>query len=119
MYATIKYCLRFLLGARLSKITLGTLTSRTDETILYLPKRVLDYGLYEFSFTVSMDIDLAGNNYSASTKTYVKVIPAPLVADFLKYSPGTRELRVSNQQDLCIQHGEASYNPDNPDDKVS
>jgi len=105
------------------KISLSTITKWTiincssqiqvDQTILttfselYIPARSLPYGTYELKLTVTM---VSVPNLFSSMSAYVKVTPSNIIANLAQF--GTSMITCGHQQDLILDPGTFSVDPD-------
>ncbi|CAF4079743.1 unnamed protein product, partial [Adineta steineri] len=74
---------------------------------LYIPSRTLDYGVYQLTLTVTM-IDLP--NLKSSSSVYVRITATGITANLVQL--GTSMITRGNQQDLLLDPGTFSVDPD-------
>ncbi|UJR18699.1 hypothetical protein I4U23_005606 [Adineta vaga] len=89
-----------------SSSTISTEIS-TSVTELYIPARTLLYGLYEMKLTVTM---INMTNVSSSAVVYVQITSSDIIANLFQY--GTSMITRGNQQDLQLNPGSYSVDPD-------
>ncbi|CAF4145951.1 unnamed protein product, partial [Adineta steineri] len=75
---------------------------------LYIPSRTLAYGIYQLELTVTM-INLPSLIRSSSSSVYVRIIPSTITANLVQL--GTSMITRGNQQDLTLDPGTFSINP--------
>jgi len=74
---------------------------------LYIPARILAYGIYELKLTVTM------TNYrwlTTSSTVYVQIIPSSIIANIVQL--GTSMITSGHDQDLKLDPGTYSVDPD-------
>ncbi|CAF3751894.1 unnamed protein product, partial [Rotaria sp. Silwood1] len=74
---------------------------------LYIPSRTLDYGVYELKLTVTL-VDLP--SLTSSSSAYVRITPSGITANLVQL--GTSLITRGNQQDLLLDPGTFSIDPD-------
>lgn len=79
---------------------------------LYIPPRTLDYGIYAFNLTV---VILDDNNITASEVSYVEVSVSGITANLVPL--GTSMVTHGRQQNLTLDPGSYSADPDREDEK--
>ncbi|CAM4949155.1 unnamed protein product [Rotaria socialis] len=89
-----------------SQILLGS-TIITTLSELYIPEQTLDYGTYQFTLTVRM---AAASQVSSSMSAYVQIIPSNIVVNLIRF--GTTMIKQGYQQDLILDPGSYSIDPD-------
>ncbi len=82
------------------------------ETMLVVAGNSLDYGLYELRFTVTMDALLTGQQFFASSHTYLSVQRSALVAALLPNA--ILQIDVGIAQSLCLSAPNNSFDPAHP-----
>lgn len=84
-------------------------SSSTSTTLseLFLPARVLDYGLYRIQLTVTMRILPI---LSSSMVTYVKIIPSAVMVNLIP--SGSSAITVGRHQRLTLDPSSFSIDPD-------
>lgn len=79
----------------------------TRSNDLYIPSRILSYGLYELKLTVKI---FTSSNLIVSKSAFVKIIPSGFVANLIE--SGTSIITRGNQQNLKLNPGIFSINLD-------
>ncbi|CAF3639039.1 unnamed protein product [Rotaria sp. Silwood1] len=74
---------------------------------LLIPAQTLAYGLYKLKLTVKM---IASPDLNSSAIVYVKINPSNITANLIKF--GTSMIIWSQEQDLTLDPGTFSVNPD-------
>ena len=74
---------------------------------LYIPARVLPYGIYELKLTVTM---VVSSNLTTSASTYVEIVPSDIKINLVPY--GMSMITRGYQQHLILNPGEYSLNID-------
>jgi hypothetical protein len=85
----------------------GSIDSSSNE--LFIPARSLVYGICELKLTVTT-VELT--TLTSSVVTYIKIIPSNIVVNLVKL--GTSMIISGHQQDLNLDPGLFSVNPDVP-----
>jgi hypothetical protein len=74
---------------------------------IFIPARVLAYGLYEFRLSVTM---IASPDMMNVTSAYVKINPSGITANLVQF--GTSLITSGHNRDLILDPGTHSDNPD-------
>jgi len=74
---------------------------------LFIPARTLAYGIYELKLIVTM---IASPTLTSSASAYVKIIASDIMPNLVQY--GTQMITHGNQQDLILDPGTFSVDPD-------
>jgi hypothetical protein len=75
---------------------------------LYIPPRMLPYGIYELKLTVTMT---TSPNLTSSASIYVQIIPSNIIAaNLIQF--GTSMITHGNEQDLILDPGRFSFDFD-------
>jgi hypothetical protein len=74
---------------------------------LYVPARTLVYGIYELKLTVTMSVS---SSLFSSASVYVQIKPSGIIANLVQL--GTPMITRGHQQDLKLDPGTYSINPD-------
>ena len=74
---------------------------------LFVPARTLPYGIYEMRLTVSMP---TLGQLASSASAYVRITPSKIIANLLEL--GTSFVNCGREQDLILNPGRYSVNPD-------
>jgi hypothetical protein len=82
-------------------------TVPTTFSELYIPARILSYGIYQLKLTVKMDISV---NVLSSNSVYVKITPSGIIANLVQY--GTSMITSGHDQDLILDPGTLSIDLD-------
>ena len=83
-------------------------TIRTTFSEIYIPGRTLPYGLYEFTLTITI---INVSRLTSSSSVYVRIIPSGnIIPNLIQY--GTSMVTRGNQQDLQLNPGQYSVDPD-------
>ena len=78
---------------------------------LYIPLRFLDYGTYRFELTVQMNpAQLGGLIFRSSTRTYVTIVPSPLIA--LVANSGMGYMTRGHGSNMTLEPARYSKDPD-------
>jgi len=80
----------------------------TTQSELYIPSRILDYGIYELKLTITM-VDSPSLTPSSST-AYVRITATGITANLVQL--GTSVITSGNEQDLLLDPGAFSVDPD-------
>jgi hypothetical protein len=89
-----------------NQIQLGQ-TILTTFSELDIPARTLPYGLYELTLVVTM---INFPSLKTSSSIYVEITPSGITANLIQY--GTSMVTSGNQQDLKLDPGTYSVDPD-------
>lgn len=96
-------------GALLSQVTLPSTIIQT-QAIIAIPSRTLQYGLYAFVFSVTMDPSFTSQIFASSASTFVLIDPSPIIGAML---PGAMlEVQVGYAQTVCVAPATYSIDPD-------
>ncbi|CAF0753401.1 unnamed protein product [Adineta steineri] len=79
----------------------------TTYSELYIPSRTLDYGVYQLTLTVTM---VDSPNLKSSSSAYVRITATGITANLVQL--GTSMITRGNQQDLLLDPGIFSVDPD-------
>ena len=82
-------------------------TVQTTFSELYIPARILPYGIYELKLTVTMT---SSSMFNSSSSAYVQIIPSGITANLVPY--GTSMITRGYEQDLILDPGTYSIDPD-------
>jgi hypothetical protein len=82
-------------------------TVGTSVSELSIPTRTLAYGIYELNLTVTMS---SSSSLTSSASAYVKIIPSDITVNLVQF--GTSMITHSHQQDLILDPGRYSVDPD-------
>ncbi|CAF4366267.1 unnamed protein product, partial [Adineta steineri] len=74
---------------------------------LYIPSRTLNYGVYQLTLTVTM---IDSPNLKSSSSVYVRITATGITANLVQL--GTSMITRGNQQDLLLDPGTFSVDPD-------
>jgi hypothetical protein len=74
---------------------------------LYIPSKTLDYGTYELTYTVTM---VAVPSLKSSSSVYVRISATGITVNLVQL--GTSIITRGNQQDLLLNPGGFSVDPD-------
>jgi hypothetical protein len=74
---------------------------------LYIPSRILAYGIYELKLTVTM---IATSNLTSTASAFVKITPSGITANLIQL--GTSMITRGNQQELKLDPGTYSLDLD-------
>ncbi len=74
---------------------------------LYIPSRILPYGIYEVTLNVTM---VQFPSLKTSSPVYVQITPSGITANLVQY--GTSMITSGHQQDLKLDPGTYSVDPD-------
>lgn len=74
----------------------------TTSTELYIPSRMLAYGIYQIELQVTV--------INASESVYIQINPSPIVPNLLQF--GTAMITIGHEQDLTFNPGLFSIDPD-------
>ena len=80
----------------------------TSLSELFIPGRILPYGLYEFQLIVE---SISSPNSRISSSAYAKINPSGITANLVPL--GTSMITRGNKQDLLLDPGSYSADPDN------
>lgn len=90
-----------------SQININENLIKTTLSELYIPSKILPYGIYEFMLTVSMT-NLSQLKSFAST--YIEIISSDILINFNEYQ--STMIKFGYQQNLIFNPGKYSINPD-------
>jgi hypothetical protein len=79
----------------------------TKYSEIFIPSRTLDFGMYKFQLTVTMNYSA---NYSQSQSTYVKITYSNITANLIQY--GTSVITSGHLKNLTMNPGKHSVDPD-------
>jgi predicted phage tail protein len=82
-------------------------TIETKFNEIYIPSRTLDYGIYEFNLTVTL---ISSLNFISSASAFVKITKSGITANLVQL--GTSMITRGNQQELKLEPGTHSFDPD-------
>ena len=74
---------------------------------LFIPAQTLDYGTYELTMQVSM---AAAPKWFATESAYVIITPSRITPNLMPF--GTSTITLGRTQDLLLDPGTYSYDPD-------
>jgi hypothetical protein len=89
-----------------NQIEIGQSVSTTLSE-LFIPARTLAYGTYELKLTVTM---VASPSLTSSASAYVKITPSGITPNLVQF--GTSMINRGHQQDLTLDPGTFSVDPD-------
>jgi hypothetical protein len=79
----------------------------TTSSELFVPSKMLVYGIYQLTLTVSM---IAAPNLISSKSAYVQITPSGITANLVQF--GTSMITRGHQQDLLLDPGTFAVDPD-------
>ena len=79
----------------------------TTRSELFIPGKILPYGIYELQLTVTMTVF---SNLTSSAFTYIKINPSNITVNLVPL--GTPMITHGDQQNLTLNPGEYSLDPD-------
>ena len=80
----------------------------TNLTEIFIPSRILNYGLYQLKLTII--INLFSSQLSSSSITYIKITPSDIIVNLIPY--GTSLITIGKEEDLYIYPSNYSFNQD-------
>ena len=97
----------------LGVLDLTTLPSAVNSE-LSIPPRFLSYGLYRFTYKVTMAASVEGEGFFGESETFVEIEKSDLVVQV--YEGGTTALTKGPNADMTLAPRDYSYDEDNPDE---
>jgi hypothetical protein len=97
-----------------SKTGLKNRTVNTSDIIssfsaeIHIPSNFLDYGIYRFTYQVSMDDD--ANAFTNSVDTFIRIVPLGMA--IFPFSGGIKEITIGMGQPIDLDPGKYSYDYD-------
>ena len=99
------------LNSNLNDSLVNTNNPTIYSSTLVLQSNTLDYGVYQFKFTVKITMTNEGSVFTNDISTYVKVIPTGLVVNALQN--GIQSILIGSNQTLIFNQAMYSYDMDN------
>lgn len=105
---TVRWIIRTCLINCSNPIQLDRTISVTS-TELYIPARILDYGIYELQFSVTMT--KYPSSFTTSSSIYIRIISSDIIVNLLPL--GTSMITHGYEQNLILDPGSYSIDLDN------
>ena len=74
---------------------------------IFIPSKILDYGTYQLTLTVTMT---KASTMKSSSTIYIRIIPTDIIVNLLPM--GTSMISHSSQEDFHLDPGKFSIDPD-------